>query len=283
MNEFCKQCKKPKPLTVKNMSNVIEKQITRITWLAVSSISLLLTGCNSTYTNPGTPQIPQTPPPVSGRAIPDTMAAEASAEAVRHFNVVVTATGGGVAEAVRQTIEGQLAAGGFKINDEAPDITVSLAVRSSEFDRTGNYIRYEGTAEVGINRTWDNKRLGFENPSVRAKRGLGEDEATRNLTAELSAAAADFVIRAARPEQSGLSALDVTIHRPWLTTRDPEYAKRFISAVKRQNGVIYCAMVAHDYDTKVLTFRIVYLADAMPEGLLNRLATLRDLQIKPRN
>jgi hypothetical protein len=264
------------------MSNLIVKQTTRITWLALSSVSVMLAGCTYIYTTPPTPQTPQSPPPVSGRVIPDTMAAEASAEAVRHFNVVVTASGGGVADQVRQAVEGRLAAGGYKINNEAPDITVSLAVRSSEFDRTGNYIRYEGTAEVGINRTWDNKRLGFENPSVRAKRGLGEDEASRNLAAELSAATADFVIRSARPEQSGLAAVDVTIHRPWLTSPDPGYAQRFISAVKQQSGVIYCAMVAHDYDTRTMVFRIVYLADAMPEGLLNRLATMPDLPIKPR-
>jgi hypothetical protein len=135
---------------------------------------------------------------------------------------------------------------------------------------------------VGINRNWDNKRLGFESASVRAKRGLGEDEAARNLTAALSTAAAKVVTRIVQPTQSGLAALDVTIKRDWLTTRDPEYARRFIATVKEQHGVIYCALVAHDDDTRLLTFRIVYLADAMPEGLLNRLTSLRDLQIKPR-
>ena len=254
-----------------------------MTWLAAGFAFALLAGCASnTFSNPGATATAATPPPVSGQPIPDSMAAEASSEAVSHLNVVVTVAGGGVAEAVRQAVEGQLAAAGYKLNAEAPDITVSLAVHSSEFDRTGDYIRYEGKVDLGINRNWDNKRLGFASPSVRAKRGLGEDEAARNLTAELATAAAKVVTSIVQPAQAGLAAMDVTIKRDWLTARDPEYAQRFISAVKEQRGVIYCALVAHDYDTKVLTFRIVYLADALPEGLLNRLASLRDLQLKPR-
>lgn len=164
-----------------------------------------------------------------------------------------------------------------------PDICVQLAVHSSEFDRSGNYLRYEGTVEAGVNRTWDNKRLGYDTISVRGKRGLGADEALRNLTAELAEAAAARLTTFARPEQSGLAVMDVTVRRPWLTARDFDYAQRFIQAIKAQRGVIYCALVAQDYDTKTLTFRVVYLAEAMPEGILNRLASLRELKIKPRN
>lgn len=211
------------------------------------------------------------------------MAAEASAEAVRHFNVQVTVSGTGPAEAIRQAVEGRLANDGYKLTPEAPDIKVRLAVRSTEFDRAGEYIRYEGTVEASINRVWDDKRLGFDSLSTRGKRGLGADEATRNLTADLADRTSAFVIKSARPEQTGLAALDVTIRRPWLTTNDPEYAQRFIHAVKRQRGIIYCAMVADDYANRAMVFRVVYLADAMPEGLMNRLATMDGLHIKPRN
>jgi hypothetical protein len=109
------------------------------------------------------------------------------------------------------------------------------------------------------------------------------DEATRNLTAQLAEETCAFVMQAARPEQSGMAAQDVTLSRPWLTASDPEYAQRFIAEIRKQRGVIYCAMVAHDYDSRILTFRVVYLADSMPEGILNRLATLPGLRIKPRN
>ena len=165
----------------------------------------------------------------------------------------------------------------------SPDITVKLKVRSSEFDRAGNYVRYEGTVEAGVNRNWDQKRLGFETFSARGKRGLGEDESLRNLTAQLAEPATAFVQRAARPEQTGLAVLDVTIRHPRLSMFNPEYAGKFIQTVKGQRGVIYCALVANDYGNRTLTFRVVYLADAMPEGLLNRLGTQSELNIKPRN
>lgn len=262
-------------------------------WLALAAGALCLTGCSSVSSNPATPTAPLTPPPVSGRQVPDSMAAEASAEAVRHFNFLITPSGSGPVEAVRQAVEGRLAAAGYKLNADAPDIHVQLAVRSSQFDQAGEYLRYAGTVEAGVNRTWDSKRLGFESVSVRGKRGLGADEAMRNLTGELSDGAANLVMKFARPEQSGLAAMDVTIKRPWLVDRDPatlwindrdpQYTQRFIAAAKKLRGVVYCALVAQDYKTRTLTFRVVYLADAMPEGVLNRLATMDDLKIKPRN
>lgn len=268
----------------KTMRNKLRNATAGAALLALAAGSLLGAGCRSTSsTVPPTPTTPWTPPPTSGRPVPDTMAAEASAEAVRHFNFVVTASGAGPVESVRQAVEGRLAENGYKMNAEAPDIQVQLAVRSAEFDRSGSYLRYEGTTEVGVNRAWDNKRLGYDSVSVRGKRGLGADEAMRNLAGELASGTASRVMNYARPEQSGLAVVDVTVKRPWLKTRDPEYAQRMIRAVKAQPGVVYCALVAHDYDTKMLTFRIVYLADAMPEGVLNRLASLRDLGIKPRN
>ncbi|HNR72300.1 MAG TPA: hypothetical protein P5233_17975 [Candidatus Paceibacterota bacterium] len=262
--------------------------------LALAAGGLLGAGCRSTSgTVPPTPPGPLTPPPTSGRPGPDNMAAEASAEAVRHFNFVVTAAGTGPVEPVRQAVEGRLAQSGYKLNAEAPDIQVQLAVRAAEFDRAGGYLRYEGTTEVGVNRVWDNKRLGYDSVSVRGRRGLGADEAMRNLAAELANGTAARVMAYARPEQSGLAVQDVTIRRPWLVgrdpntvwihDRDPEYAQRFIAAVRQIRGVVYCAMVAHDYDQRALTFRVVYLADALPEGLLNRLANMKDLKIKPRN
>ncbi len=265
------------------MSKQTEPKRTQTAWLAISSGCLLLLGCQSvTTSNPSTPATPITPPPVSGKTVPDTMAAEASAEAVGHFNFLVQTSGSGPAEAIRQAVEGRLAAAGYKLSADAPDIVVQLAVRASEFDRAGNYVRYEGTVEAGVNRTWDRKRLGFDSVSVRGKRGLGADEALRNLTGDLSDGTANLVMKFARPEQAGLAVMDVTVKRAWLTTRDPEYAQRFIQAMKAQRGAVYCALVAQDYETRTLTFRLVYLAEAMPEGVLNRLATMKDLGIKPR-
>ena len=276
------------------MRNLIKKTMTRLTWLAVGVVSALLAGCVSgVRTNPSATAVVAAPTPVSGRTIPDTMAAEVSAEAVRHFNFIVTVSGSGPTKAVQQAVEGRLAATGYKLNNDAPDIKVSLAVRANEFDRAGSYIRYEGTVESEVNRSWDNKRLGFDTVSVRGKRGLGSDEAMRNLVTDLTSGAADQVMKFAQPEQSGLAVMDVTINRPWLADRDadtlgindrdPQYTQRFIAAAKRLRGVVYCALVGHDYKTRSLTFRLVYLAEAMPEGVVNRLATLEEIKIKPRN
>lgn len=261
---------------------------------AVVAGSLFVTGCRSTAV--GDPPLPTTPErsPASSVAeqpwtIADTVHAEASAEAVRHLNVEVRTdakTQGGaatLADALRRSVEGQLANAGYRVSAPPPDIQVTLLTSVSEFDRSGNYLRYEGSFEVGVSRLWDQKKLGYEVVSIRGKRGLGAEAALRNLTAELTTPATDKVMQALAPAQSGLAAQDVTIRRPWLTTRDPQYAQEFIRRVKQQPGVVYCALVAQEYDTRTMVFRVVLLADAMPEGLLNRLATIRELNIKPRN
>lgn len=252
--------------------------------IALLAANLVWTGCSTTIvTNPGTPQTPASAPPVSGRSVPDTMAAEASLAAVQHFNVQIKASGSGPVEAVRQAVEGQLADGGYKITDANPDLIVNLAVRSSEFDRAGNYVRYEGAVDAGVICVWEQKRLGFEPVSVRGKRGLGEDEAMHNLSAQLAEATAQFVIRAARPELARLAVQDVIIKRPSGSSRDAGFPASFISLMRSQPGVVYCAMVAEDYDNRVMTFRVVYHADAVPEGLINRIITLPGMDIKPRN
>ena len=269
----------------------------------LAGLTWLLTGCQTTTMEirPDVPLTPATPPPVTGTTIPDTMAAEASAEAVKHFNIKIVAAGSENAELLRHSIEGRLAAAGYIISPEAPDILVKLSVDTTLFDREGGgdanglsytgYARYQGTVNADITRTWDGRKIGFAPLSVRGKRGLGEDEALRNLTAQLADQAAPFVIEAARPELTGLAVNDVVIRRPWLTRtdlsgqspwlvrNDPEYVRNFIATTKAQSGVIYCALVAEDYNTGTLTFRVVYLADSMPEGLVNRLAAVPDLKI----
>jgi hypothetical protein len=243
--------------------------------------AVVLTGCSSVRSDTSAPAATATASPAAGRTLPDTLAAEASAEAVRHFNVVVSVSGSGPAEAVRQAVEGRLAAAGYKLSADAPDIIVQLAVRSSEFDRAGDYLRYEGTVETGVKRAWDDKRLGFDTVSVRGKRGLGTDEAMRQLASELSEGVAAQVMKFAKPDQSGLAVQDLTARRPWLTEPDAGFSQRFVGAVRKIPGVMYCAMIAGDPDTRTQVFRVVYLADAVPGGLLNRVSNLETIKIKP--
>ena len=261
------------------MKKLIKKSLCRLAMPLAGFIALLAAGC-ATETTPPVPDSVISSTPVSGRPIPNTMAAMASSEVVSQLNIHLTASGGGVAEAVRLGTAGQLTAAGFKLNPAAPDITIAIAVRSTLLDRTGDYFRYEGSAEVSILRSWDHKRLGIEHVSVRAQRGLGADAATANLAAELATATAQVATRILQPAQTGLAASDVTVKRNDLASSDAPYVQHFISTVKAQRGVIYCALVAQDLPAKKLTFRIVYLADALPEGLLNRLVTLQTLQLK---
>jgi hypothetical protein len=286
---------------------------------ALAALAALLAGCATNIEpSPADPTRPLTPVPTTGQPVQDTMEPEATVEEVKHFNICVTAEGSDLAESVKHSVEGRLADEGYKLTDAAPDIRVRLSVDTSVFDRAGGagyddtksvydhpdnstlkteysgYVRYQGTVNADITRVWGHKKIGFVPISVRGKRGLGDDEAKRNLTAQLVDQATPVIVNAARPELTGLAVKDVIIHRPWLQSHDitpnltpggswvstsnPEYAQHFVQAVSGMPGVIYCAMVAENYGNSTMTFRVVYLADAMPAGLINGMAGYQDFK-----
>jgi hypothetical protein len=224
-----------------------------------------------------------------------------------------------LAQSVKRSVEGRLADEGYKITDAAPDIRVKLYVESSVFSRTGSggsddtksvydhpnpnnsttdytgYVRYEGTVNADITRVWGHKKIGFVPITVRGQRGLGDKTALRNLSEQLVDQATPVIVNAARPELTGLAVKDVIIRRPWMISHDikpsvdprapwvtssnPEYAQNFVETVSSLSGVVYCAMVAEDYSNSSMTFRVVYLADAMPAGLINGLAAQKEFKI----
>jgi len=258
----------------------IKNYIVCVASIVVATGCVLLTGCiTKGEARPSATHRDE--PPVDG-PIPDTSAYQARVEVTRHYNFRVYSAGSGPVDAVRKSVEGKLSAGGYKFNREAPDITVNLNVSASEYDRSGNYIRYKGVVEAKVIREWDSKLLGYEVISINGKRGLGEEEAMRYLTLELADAAAARVAIFARPEQSGLAVVDVTVYPPrQIVGTDKGYPAKFINEIKRQHGVIYCALIYQNYTSKEMVFRIVYYADAFPEGIFNRILNIRSLGINP--
>ena len=188
-----------------------------------------------------------------------------------------------VAEAIRRAVEGRLAGDGFALGSGAPDVVISLAVKPSLFDQSGNFYRFDGTVSASVERAWDKRKLGGEDIAVKGERGLGREEALRKLSDQLAGETAQFISESCAPARAGVAASDVTVRRPPLARHDDDYASKFIGTVMAMPGVVYCALVSHDYGSKTLVFRVVYLADAFPEGLLNRLSQTEALSVKPRD
>ena len=224
---------------------------------------------------------------IGGANTPDSISSVAAESQARLLNVQVSASPQGekeassVANSVKSAVEGKLAAKGFAVNDTSPDIKVALNVGVNLFDQSGGYYRYEGNVDASVQRTRDTKILGQTVVAAKGDRKLGQSSALQAVSGKLGADTADWVAGVATPLQSGLSANDITIKRPLLTRDDPAYVKMFVDTVGAIDGVLSCTLVSQNYGSKTMVFRVVYYKDSFPEGLLNRLATIQDLGIKP--
>jgi len=211
---------------------------------------------------------------------------EASLSEARRLNIAVDAKGPApVADAVRRKVENGLAEKQFNLDAKVPDIQVNLAVATTVFDKSGNYVVLEGTADASVTRAFDRQTVGHQTLTVRADRQLGEDVAARALGEKLGGAAAEWVTKTAASGVVDLAAVDVTVRRPWRPFSGSDvaaYAKLFTDRVSAVPGVRSCRVVSQENADRTLVFRVLYFRQEIPEGILNRIANVKDLEIRPR-
>jgi len=189
-----------------------------------------------------------------------------------------------VAPSVQNRVEGALAANGFAVIPSSPDVIVAMVVESELFDKAGSYHLYKGAVSTKVSRAYDGKIIGKTEVSVKAERKLGRNAGLKSLAAKLAEPTADWIGATCTPEQSGLAAHDITLKRPRMAEQSAsQYVAAFVRAAKGLDGVVHCALVKQDYASREIVFRIVYFKDKFPGGILNRLATIQELNIEPEN
>ncbi len=210
---------------------------------------------------------------------------EASLGEARLLNVAVAATGAApVADMVRRKVENGLAEKQFNLDAQAPDIQVNLAVAQTVFDRSGSYVILEGTVDASVTRVFDRQALGHRTLTLRGDRQLGEDNAARSLGEKLGSAASEWVLKTAVSGVVDLAAVDISVRRPWRPFSGSDlaaYAKLFTDRVAAIPGVKACRVVSQQNPDRTLVFRVMYFRQEIPEGILNRIGNVKDLEIRP--
>lgn len=277
----------------------MRKEAVRVSLLGLScaAVILLTQGCSTTGREStaiigggGTPtQAPRVrqpaPQPSPGMHTP-------AAETEKGWlNVDVTVSArNDAAEALTGTvgdsIEGALVAGGHRISPAAPDLSVLTNISADLYDRSGNYYVYEGTADAVVRRVCDGKLLGRKHAECKGKRELGQSKAQRSLGRKLAELTTEEVRGMCSAGAAGVAATNITVKRPLLSNvlgDNPRYAEIFVRQVTQLSGVISCTILAQDYRSRTFSFRVVYLADSFPAGILNRLSGIETLGLKPVN
>jgi hypothetical protein len=202
------------------------------------------------------------------------------------LRIGVTTAGEGDAAAVASTLrtrtEERLAADGFAVNPNDPDLSVRLVVSTERFDQSGDYEVQAGRLEIAVVRTCDGRVLGKTALTARGERQLGHTAALEALSTKLHAAAADWLAAMVTPEKAGLTCIRLRVRREGGDqSTDGAYAAEFARKVGGVKGIVRCTLDSADYGTRRLSYRIVYIKDALPEGVTACLCATKELGLTP--
>ena len=184
------------------------------------------------------------------------------------------------AKEIAEETQRSLIQNGFRMDRSAPDISVATQVETDMFDQSGNYYVFDGRAKTRIERVYDSSLIGEETVSARGERKLGKEEAARAVGSKLASDTAAWIGKAASPSVTGLTSAELTVYRAWGLGSDAQYSKDLIDRATSIKGVVSCRQVSHDYKARKMVFRVVYVEDLFPEGVLNRLINDPNLNLK---
>ncbi|NOY80844.1 MAG: hypothetical protein GXP31_07540 [Kiritimatiellaeota bacterium] len=260
------------------------KRILKSLGLSVPLV-LLVAGCRSTNTIvrvQGLGESTTAPTPQKAPAT-DTMMRVADAD---QLHVAVTASPAAnaderVAAGLAKDVTGALVKAGYSVDAKTPDVAVSLTPEIREKDRLGSSHVFEGKVDAHAERVADRKILGQRVFKAGGRRELGRDKALDALTAALAPDVREWAVNVCRPGNVGLEARTVQVKLRSKKVSDVRFAADFVRQVQGIDGVTSCKLAGQDYGKREMNFRVVYMPEKLPQGLLNAIADLPGLQLEP--
>lgn len=200
------------------------------------------------------------------------------------LNFVVDATGAdelsqAVAAEVGRRVVGELAKANMRQNAQMTDVRVSLDVEAELYNQRADFHIYRGDLDARVTRSSDRMVVGRTQIHAEGKFGQGPAEGRKNLAQKMSDEAAAWIAETATGEKLGLAAMDITIEHRFLAKVKADYVDSFVREVSGLDGVVSCAVVWQK-PGEYVTFRVVYFAEKFPEGLLNAITLVKELNFK---
>lgn len=162
---------------------------------------------------------------------------------------------------------------GYVVNGkEPPDVVVSVSAVRNEFDKSGDYVVYDGTLRMVARAAGSIPRfLGEKTVHGRGKRGLGEVEAEKKLADELAKGAGEWARGSFKDCELGIRVAMVTLEigRAVKSVEDLELQGNFHDAAVAEKGVRSVRLLSHDPDKGEFVFRVVFDRECFTDGFLN--------------
>jgi hypothetical protein len=251
--------------------------------------------------SPGTGTTQQ---PVQGKGVgarPDavnlapanTQIATASA-VLEQVRVLVQATAEGrdatqVATLLGAGVQGALAAAGYRVvYDGASEIVAHLDVTCAPLNARGTRAVYKGDVDAAVTRSPELNQLTQQKMQdlvarnrfdVTGAPGRGKGDALKSVADKMGATVSPWLADACLKVGGKMEVCIVTVANAWFLSHHSEYPTRFVREVRRLPGVYDCTILATDNVNRTLQARVVYDKDRFPDGLMNRLYTIPELNI----
>lgn len=199
------------------------------------------------------------------------------------------ADGDQTAVLLRNSTEGALAAANYKVVADGPsEIIVDMEVNCAPLNARGSRVVYKGDADVSVTRAPDFNRLTGQTMrdmvarnrfDVAGSPGRDRSDALKSVADKMSSVVAPWLADACLKVGGNCEICIVTISNAWFLGPHSDYPTKFVKVVSGMGGVYSCTILATDNVNKSLQARIVYDKDRFPDGVMNRLYTIWELNI----
>lgn len=190
---------------------------------------------------------------------------------------------------LQTNVEGALAKSGYRVVYDRPaEILVYGTLRARKVNSRGTRVAWNGEADMEITRAPEvNAITGQTMRDVVAKQRFdaksgdarSDADAQKALADRLTQSLADFARTGVRKVAGKMQRCTLTVANAWLPYDDSGYPTLFTQRVSSMPGVLSCRIVATDNAVRTMTAEIMFDAEAYPDGFVNRLYQVPDLNI----
>lgn len=221
---------------------------------------------------------------------------------LRPLRVLVSIDGGpegtdayNFSKRIQSNVEGSLAARGYRVVYGHPaEILVSTCgqVMCKQLNHRGSRVVYKADADVQVTREalvntvkGDANRQTMKDVIARQRFDSKGRESRDDIDGIKSVADAvgpqlsEWVAQSVTRIAGTLERCEFTIRNAWNYRGEEEYPSRLVATINRINGVYQCKVLSTDNVTRSVRVEVIYDKDMFPEGLVNSLYTVRELNL----
>ena len=217
---------------------------------------------------------------------------------LRPLRVLVSMDGGSKKEAqafsqrIQSNVEGALAGRGYRIVYDRPaEVLVSTCgpVMCELRNKRGSRVVYRADADVQVTReplvnTVKNNEVmkdvvARQRFDAQGKESRDETDGIKSVADALGPQLSEWVGQSVTRIAGTLERCEFTIRNAWNYRGEEEYPSRLVATINRIKGVYKCVVLSTDNVTRSVRIEVIYDKDMFPEGLVNSLYTVRELNL----